>query len=195
MSNLTSTSTGTYSVTSNSLGIASGGCGAQYDSSVLHMCPSSGGPAYNYPTYPTYPGYVFPSTTTSTGTGWFPIVTFSYYFLKTVKEITTDMALSYEWSGTSYDMKLPAKFSDAFLKIGSTWLPLYPLIFSAFENDETTISFHLVISIMDKTFEGNDVVLKGVTTIKIEDNLNLLQLTARTKDYFKDDKTNTPLHE
>ena len=115
---------------------------------------------------------------------------------KEVKEITTDIELIYELQDyfTSTDLKLPAKFSDCFLKVGDKWSPLYPLIFSAFVDEEKTISFHLITNITDKTFEGDKVVLKGVTTAKIADNLTLLQLTQRIHDYFKeDDKTHSAL--
>ena len=105
---------------------------------------------------------------------------------KEVKEITTDNELNYEWDGQSFEMKLPAKFSDCFLKVGYTWSPLYPLIFSAYENASKVMSFHLVIGIIDKIFEGDKVVLKSVTTTKIEDNLTLLQLTNRVRQYFED---------
>jgi hypothetical protein len=105
---------------------------------------------------------------------------------KDVKEITTDSELSYGWNGSSFDMKLPQQFNDCFLKVGYKYSPLYPLIFSAFENDNKTISFHLVLDITDKTFDGDKVVLKSVTTTKIEDNLTLLQLTERCRNFFKD---------
>lgn len=107
--------------------------------------------------------------------------------MKEVKEITTDNELTYEWNGGSFDMKLPSKFNDCFLKVGYTWAPLYPLIFSALENDEKTISFHMVVGITDKVFEGEKVILKAVTTTKIEDNLTLVQLLERARAYLKKD--------
>jgi hypothetical protein len=112
---------------------------------------------------------------------------------KDVKEITTDSDLRCELDGSLLHMHLPSKFNDCFLKVGHVWSPLYPLIFSAFENDSKEMSFHLVTAISDKTFDGDDVVLKSVTTIKIEDNLTLIQLSQRAQEYFKDDKTNSPV--
>ena len=111
--------------------------------------------------------------------------------LKEVKEITTDCVIKCEVTGFSLDVTLPQKFSDCFLKVGYAWSPLYPLIFSAIVDGEITMSFHIVTTITGKVLEGNDVILKGITTIKIEDNLTLLQLCERTKDFFKDDKTNS----
>lgn len=151
-------------------------CGASYLINTTHTCYSTGTTLY-------------PTTGTSTGTSWVQQV-----LLKQIKEITTDLELELEyiWNGT-FELKLPIKFSDCFLKIGYSWSPLYPLIFSAFESDSTEMSFHLVRDITDKVFEGDKVVLKSITTIKIEDNLTLLQLCERTKEFFKDDKTNPTL--
>jgi hypothetical protein len=135
----------------------------------IHMCPATGN-----------------TSTIITGTN-----NVGFYF-KEVKEITTDNELTYEWNGVSFDMHLPQKFSDCFLKVGYNWSPLYPLIFSAFDGDSKEMSFHLVTAILDKMFEGDNVILKSVTSIKIEDNLTLLQLTNRTKEYFKEDDKTSP---
>lgn len=115
-----------------------------------------------------------------------------YPTLKTftkIREITTDEELAYDFNGTALDIKLPISFSDCFLKVGYVWSPLYPLIFSAYENDSKELSFHLVVGITDKTFiEGDLVILKDITTAKIEDNLVLVQLTERARAYLKKDK-------
>jgi|SRR5579859_4014510 len=146
-----------------------GACGIFYTTNQLYFCT-------NYPTWT--------NTTTTSFPTWHLSPT-----LKEVKEITTDSELIYEWDGissTGFHMKLPAKFSDCFLKVGYAWSPLYPLIFSAYENDSKEMSFYLVRDISDKIFEGNKVVLKSVTTTKIEDNLTLMQLTQRVRQYFED---------
>ena len=151
-------------------------CQQSYNVNTGHYCSATN----------LYPNYTWPHTITTTGTNftWTPIQS----KFKEVKEITTDEVLVYEWNGGSFDMTLPAKFTDCFLKVGYSWSPLYPLIFSAFENESKEISFHLVTGIIDKTFEGDKVILKSVTTTKIEDNLTLMQLTNRVKEYFKEDK-------
>lgn len=133
------------------------------------------------------PNYIWPNTFTTTGTNftWTPIQS----KFKEVKEITTDEVLVYEWNGGTFDMTLPAKFTDCFLKVGYSWSPLYPLIFSAYENDSKELSFHLVTGIIDRVFNGDKIILKSVTTTKIEDNLTLMQLSERCKNYFtKDEK-------
>jgi hypothetical protein len=178
-------------------------CG-QYFNGASHLC---GGNGVINPTLcskcqqwynPQLIGHAcFSTWNTTTGT------TFPYTgswnvspMLKEVKEITTDIELTYEWSGSSSDMTLPEKFSDCFLKVGAAWSPLYPLIFSALENDEKTISFHLVVGIIDKVCVGNKVILKSVTTTKIEDNLTLMQLSHRVKEYFKEnDSSDSAVHE
>jgi len=133
------------------------------------------------------------TTTTGTTLQNMGTITFGSNF-KNVKEITTDIELIYEWSDSSFNMKLPAKFGDCFLKVGYTWSPLYPLIFSAIENDSKELSFHLVTGITDKSFEGDTVILKSVTSTKIEDNLTLLQLAEKVRNHFKEyDKTNPTL--
>lgn len=150
-------------------------CGMSYQMGTNHLC------VYSVPCQPS----------TNTGTTIGTNITFPGYpvlvSLKEVKEITTDAELIYEWNGNTYDMKLPTKFSDCFLKVGYTWSPLYPLIFSALENDSKEMSFHIVVGISDKVFEGDKVILKSVTTTKIEDNLTLLQLSERTNQFFKKD--------
>jgi hypothetical protein len=159
-------------------------CNQWYDASPAanqHICMGAASPWWNT-TIGGQQSTVFPVN---------GIWTIPQPLLKELKEITTDGELTYVWNGGSCDMRLPAKFGDCFLKVGTAWSPLYPLIFSAFENDEKAISFHLIINVQDKTFEGDQVVLKGVVTTKIEDNLTLLQLTSRVRDFFKeDDKTN-----
>lgn len=131
--------------------------------------------------------YSFPPVTGTgiTSTGSFGIWNLASNF-KEVKEITTDSELTYEWGNTSFHLNLPQQFSDCFLKVGYSWSPLYPLIFSAYENDSKELSFHLVVGITEKVFEGGKVILKGVSTTKIEDNLTLMQLTNRTRQYFED---------
>jgi hypothetical protein len=139
-------------------------CGQYYNSSSLHICST----------------YTWPNGIASQ---WVGVSSF-----KNIKEITTDSELEYYWDISVFNMKLPGKFSDCFLKVGYRWSPLYPLIFSANEGDSDKVSFHVVLDITDKIFEGDKVILKGVTTAKIEDNLTLLQLTERVNQFFKKDK-------
>ena len=155
--------------------------------SFCGQCLQSYNPAFGHycSAIQTSPNITWPPYTTGTST-W--TTNFNPIIFKEVKEIITDSELIYEWSGSSFNIKLPTKFSDCFLKIGYTWSPLYPLIFSAFENDSKELSFHLVVGIMDKVFEGDQVILKSVTTVKIEDNLTFVQLCERTKEFFKEDK-------
>lgn len=164
--------TGTFGGTVNTLSFCYS-CNTMYNISYGHVCSGSSNHTYGVPTYT--------GTTTSTWTAILP------KFVE-VKEITTDIELIYEWNGSTFDMRLPDKFSDCFLKVGASWSPLYPLIFSAIKNDEKELSFHLVVGIMDKTFEGGKVILKSVTTTKIEDNLTLMQLANQTKSFFKKDE-------
>jgi hypothetical protein len=194
MSNLTASSASTFTL--NSTGglpcqihgglycncttlIQCGICNQFYNSSLgNHLCLT---PTTWTTTGNTYP---YPYTNLTWATQIQPT-------LKEIKEITTDSELIYEWDGSSFkfNMKLPVKFSDCFLKVRAGWSPLYPLIFSALENDEKTASFHLIVGIIDKKFEGDNRVFTSVTTTKIEDNLTLLQLTQRVRDYFKEDAT------
>ena len=151
-------------------------CRQYYYNGSIHMCPN---------TWHTHTTTTIPWATGTTIIG----STFSFSpLLKEIKEIITDSELTYEWIDTGYAMKIPAKFGDCFLKVGDKWSPLYPLIFSALENDDKAISFHIVVGIVDKVFEGDKVVLKSVTISKIDDNLTLLQLTERAREYLKKDE-------
>jgi hypothetical protein len=177
-------------------------CGMWYAGSNVHSCFGTGtrGTGFTWCNMclQSHPAGIhrcpaMPYTTGNTSTLITGTNNVGFYF-KEVKEITTDNELTYEWNGVSFDIRLPQKFSDCFLKVGYGWVPLYPLIFSAFEGDSKEMSFHLVTAILDKVFEGDNVILKSVTSIKIEDNLTLLQLTNRTKEYFQeDDKTSSAL--
>lgn len=174
-------------------------CGMQFDPNTSgHLCTGSGSLINPYPFSshvicgvcnqahnPQFQHVCPPTTPTFTWTG---TSTLKPSF-KGIKEITTDQELIYEldsFSGGS--LKLPSKFSDCFLKVENNWFPTYPLIFSAFENDSEKLSFHIVREIEDKKFEGDSVVLKYIKTSKIEDNLTLVQLCQRTKDFFKAEK-------
>ena len=157
-------------------------CNQYYYSTTLHNC------SINIYTGTTTIPSTFGTNGTWTSTTW--LGNNSY---KEVKEITTDSDLTYEWTGINANLTLPAKFSDCFLKVGSSWVSLYPLIFSAYENDSKELSFHIVTAISGKEFEGDKVVLRSVITMKIEDNLSLIQLAERTKEYFKDAKTSISL--
>lgn len=152
-----------------------GQCQQSYNVNVGHYCTAN-----------LYPNYPWPNNVVTIGTNftWTPIQS----KFKEVKEITTDEVLVYEWNGGSFDMTLPAKFTDCFLRVGYTWSPLYPLIFSAYENDSKELSFHLVTGIIDRVFNGDKIILKSVTTTKIEDNLTLIQLTERANQYLKKDE-------
>jgi hypothetical protein len=197
---MSSNFTGTVStVSSNTFsGIASGGscpvhggysCYCRSNLSTQPTCPACGQLISNYSSFHLCTGT---NITTAPNTGTWNTIKISNWLnnvlLKDIKEITTDEVLEYVWTD-QFDLKLPQKFSDCFLKVGYTWSPLYPIIFSGFMNDEKEISFHIVTSITDKIFEGDKVVLKGITTVKIEDNLTLIQLSQRTTKYFKDNDT------
>lgn len=165
-------------------------CRQSHNSSSLgaqHIC----GGGTNLNTWGGSVPYVTGTTTGLNGTNWVTTI-----LLKELKEITTDSELTYDWNDGygAYDLKLPAKFGDCFLKVGNEWSSLYPLIFSAYEHDAKELSFHIVVGISDKAFDGDKVVLKSANIAKISDNLTLLQLTQRVRDFFKeDDKTNSTL--
>jgi hypothetical protein len=208
MTNLTTTTSNITYTAGSTAGMATGGCpghnGATCTCYASTIYPNTSsfiqcqncGQWYDPSPYAITHFCLYPTLTTTTGTT-YPITGRfwnSPSIFKEVKELTTDEELIFIVvdNFTMNNLKLPAKFSDCFLKVGTTWSPLYPLIFSALENDNKEISFHLVTEISDKVFEGDNVILKSVSTSKIEDNLTLLQLCERTKAYFKKDENVTP---
>lgn len=149
-------------------------CGQMYNLSTGHTC-------VHFNTWPT----------TTTVAGGFIIPAISPV-LKDVKEITTDAEIDYFFdSFVTITLKLPLKFTDCFIKVGTCFVSLYPLLLSALETQDQTNFvpvFYLVKEINDKTFEGDLVVLKDVKLAKVEDNLILMQMAALTSQYFKKDE-------
>lgn len=149
-------------------------CGQSYASGTFHVCSTLVGTGTSYP---------WNTWTTGTWNHVAPPI------LKNVKEITTDIELEYWLENlVSADLKLPAKFGDCFLKVGDKYSPLYPLLIYGTEGDSITPSFYIVNEISGKVFQGDLVLLQSIKLAKIEDNLTLLQLSERTRNYFKEDK-------
>jgi len=171
-------------------------CGLQYPGSGPHICTSGyGQPTFSQCTacggfYVSGSGHTCTFSWGTTGIGQTQYQSFpATPILKECKEITTDASLEFTVSNTSFlkrDLIIPSFLSSCFMKVGSTWISLFPLIFSAKADGEEALKFYLVKEIENKKTAQTDdkVSLEGCILVEITDNLDVIQLSERAKSFL-----------